>query len=373
MIPVFKPSYDSEELNALEKTLKSGWVGLGPVTAEFEKAFAQYIGVPYAVGTNSCTASLHLALSMLNLEGAEVITTPMTFVSTNHAILYNKAKPVFADIEPDTLNIDLRQVESLITPKTKAIMLVHYGGHACDIDGYKELARKHKLHLIEDVAHGCGGEYKGKKLGSFGDLNCFSFHAVKNLATGEGGMITMKEAAWDTALRKRRWMGISKDTWKRTEITKSYSWFYTVEEVGYKYHMSDIQATLGLVQLKKLDRLNDRRRTLGLRYTEALRALSWIETPIEKPYAKRSWHNYVIRVKNGKRDELMQSLQEKGISTSVHYFPNHLYDLYKPYTRSLPVAEEAWKEIVTLPLFPDLTEAQVDEIVEQIKVFGKKL
>lgn len=367
MIPVFKPSYDKRELEALKEPFESGWIGLGPKTKAFEENFANYIGVEHAVGVNSATAALHLALMIADVKGCEVITTPMTFVSTNMAILYNNAIPVFADIEKDTLNIDINEIEKKISPKTKAIILVHYGGHACDMDSIMKLARHHGIKVIEDAAHACGGEYKGQKLGSIGDIGCFSFHAVKNLATGDGGMITLHDADDDSRLRKLRWVGISKDTWNRSEIDNKYSWFYTVEEVGYKCHMNDITAAIGLVQLEKLDGLNERRMEISRVYNENFADLDWLETPVEKEYAKSACHNYVVKVKD--RDLFIKYLQDHGISASVHYFPNHLYDLFKDYRSRLPNTEKVWKKIVTLPLYPDMTPQQVEKVVEKTRNF----
>ncbi|MFX0201775.1 MAG: DegT/DnrJ/EryC1/StrS family aminotransferase [Candidatus Hodarchaeota archaeon] len=367
MIPVFKPSYNEEEIEALREPFSSGWIGLGPKTKEFEDRFAHYIGVEHAVAVNSATAALHLALKIANVEGAEVITTPMTFVSTNMAILYNNAIPVFADIERDTLNIDVNEIKKKINGRTRAIVVVHYGGHACNMDPIIELAKDHSLKVIEDAAHACGGKYKGEKLGSIGDINCFSFHAVKNLATGDGGMITVHDSEYDSRLRKLRWVGISKDTWNRSEIDNKYSWFYTVEELGYKYHMNDITAAIGLVQLEKLERGNKRRREIVRIYNQNFADLDWLETPVEKKYAKSACHNYVVKVND--RDQFINHLQEHGISASVHYFPNHLYDLFRDFRSSLPVTEEVWKQIATLPLFPDMTDEQIDTVVETVKQF----
>ena len=369
MIPLFKPSYGKEELDALKEPFKTGWIGLGPKTKEFEEKFVKYIGGKYAVGVNSATAALHLALKIMNVENGEVITTPMTFVSTNHAILYNNATPVFADIEEDTLNIDVDEVIKSITNKTKAIIVVHYGGHACNMDSILEISRKKGIKVIEDVAHGCGGEYKGRKLGSLGDVGCFSFHAVKNLATGDGGMIIINDPSLDSRLRKLRWLGISRDTWNRSEVDNKYSWYYTVEELGYKCHMNDITAALGLAQLEKLDRLNEKRKRIVKLYNEAFAGLDWLETPIEKDYAKSANHNYVIKLE--KRDELIDYLVKYGISTGVHYFPNHLYSMYKKFKANVPVAEKIWKRLVTLPLFPDLTDSEIQEIIERVREFGK--
>jgi perosamine synthetase len=215
--------------------------------------------------------------------------------------------------------------------------------------------------------------YQSKPLGSIGDVGCFSFHAVKNLATGEGGMITTNRREWDKQFRKIRWMGITKDTWNRTGPAGKYDWYYEVDALGFKYHMSDVQGALGLVQLKKLDRMNRRRGEIAHRYSKAFAGLSWLTVPVEKKYAKRSWHNYVVQVENGRRDELMAYLKERNISSSVHYYPNHLYDLYKPFRVSLPMAEEAWKKILTLPLFPDLTNKQVDRIIEVVRGFDREI
>ncbi|MBW2059903.1 MAG: DegT/DnrJ/EryC1/StrS family aminotransferase [Deltaproteobacteria bacterium] len=367
MIPVFKPSYDEEELRALREPFSTGWVGLGPKTREFENRFAEFIGAKHAVGVNSATAGLHLALKVMDVEGGEVITTPLTFVSTNMAILYNGAVPVFADIERDTLNIDVGEIEKRITKKTRAVVVMHYGGHACDMDPIMELARDRGIRAIEDAAHACGGQYKGRMLGSIGDIGCFSFHAVKNLATGDGGMITLDNEEHDSRLRKLRWMGISKDTWNRSEIDDKYSWSYTVEEIGYKCHMNDITASIGLVQLRKLERLNARRREIVKIYNENFAGLGWFETPVEREYAKSACHNYVAKVKD--RDRFIQYLQENGISSSVHYFPNHLYELFKDYRRCLPTAESVWKSIVTLPLYPDMSQRDIDKVIETVKNF----
>ena len=372
MIPVFRPCYGEEELEALREPFQSGWIGLGPKTQEFEERFADFVGVPHAVGVNSATAALHLALKVADVRGAEVITTPMTFVSTNHAILYNGGIPVFADIQPDTLNIDPEDVRRKVTPRTRAIMVVHYGGHACEMDKILTIAREHGLKVIEDAAHGCGGAYRERMLGGLGDFGCFSFHAVKNLATGDGGMITTRDAEADARLRRLRWLGISRGTWDRTE-RQGYSWEYKVQEPGFKCHMNDITAAIGLVQLAKLGRTNARRRSLAERYTRLLADIEWIETPVEKGYAHSAWHNYVVKVTDPvDRDPLMEHLKALGISTGMHYIPNHLYAMYRPYvTDPLPVAEGVWKRLITLPLFPDLTDEQQDLVVSSIKSYRR--
>lgn len=370
LIPIFQPSYDEAELRAVEKVFSSGWIGLGPRTAAFERRFAERIGVPHAVAVNSATAALHLALKVLNVTGAEVITTPMTFISTNHAILYNDAIPVFADIEPDTLNIDVQSIRQNVTDRTRAIIVVHYGGHACDMDPILALSREHNIPVIEDVAHGCGGSYKGQELGSLGVMGCFSFHAVKNLATGDGGMITLADPEIDRRLRRLRWCGIDKDTWDRSEVDRKYSWYYTVQELGYKCHMNDIAAAIGLAQLEKLDRANLRRREIVAYYNDRFSDLDWLETPVEKSYARSACHNYVVKL--DQRDELIAYLRERKISAGVHYFPNHLYTMYRGFTASAPVAERVWRRLVTLPLYPGMTGADVERVVRAVRDFGSR-
>lgn len=366
-IPVFRPSLGPEESDAVKQVLESGWWGLGPKVEEFEKKFARYIGAGYSVGLNSGTAALELALKLANVEGREVITTPMTFISTNHAILFNGGLPVFADVEPDTLNIDVREIERLITDKTRAILLVHYGGHPCDMDPIVALGKKYRLEIIEDCAHACGAVYKGKKVGSIGHFGCFSFQAVKNLACGEGGMITTDSEAHIKRLKSLRWLGIDQDTWNRSDQDKRYSWNYTVRELGFKAHLNDIPAAIGIAQLEKLDRLNRRRREINGIYSEALSELDWIETPVEKEYAESAFHNYVIKLPS--RDRFIDYMASKGVSIGVHYFPNHLYKMYEPYYRKLPVVEEVWKKIATLPMFPDLTDSEVAFIIDKVKNF----
>jgi len=313
-----------------------------------------------------------LALKIADINEREVITTPMTFISTNHAILYNGGIPVFADIEHDTLNIDYEDIKCKITANTKAIIVVHYGGHSCDMDQILNLAKEHGLIVIEDCAHACGGKYRDRMLGSLGDFGCFSFHAVKNLATGDGGMITTHDGKSDARLRKLRWLGITRGTWDRTERV-GYSWEYDVEELGLKCHMNDITAAIGLVQLAKLEKMNSRRRYLAKQYTNMLADVKWIETPVEKEYANSAWHNYVIKVSDPNyRNPLMDHLKTKGISTGMHYIPNHMYQMYRPFVSgALKVAENVWRRIITLPLFPDLTDEQQDMIVEEIRNYKK--
>ncbi len=368
MIPVFKPFSDEKEMRNLKEVIDSGWWGMGPRTSEFENKFATYIGAKHALGLNSATAALHLALMCIGVKDLEVITPSMTFVSTNHAILYNGGIPVFCDVEPDNLNVTAANIEKLITPKTRAIIVVHYGGYACDMDPIMELAKQHNLYVVEDCAHACGGRYKGKMLGTIGHFGSFSFQAVKNLSTGDGAMLVTNDDEWATRIKRLRWVGISKDTFERG-AGNSYDWFYDVTEAGFKYHMNDIMAAIGLAQLEKLDWMNARRRNITEQYKEAFATVPQISVPPVKSYMFPACHNFVIKTE--RRDELRQHLMMNGISSGVHYYPNHLFEMYKPYYKELPVSETIWKKLVTLPLYPGMTEDEFKHVIRAIWGFFK--
>ncbi len=380
MIPLFRPSLGEEELDSVRQTFESGWVGLGPRTKKFEDAFASYIGTKHAVGVASATDGLHIMLKAFGVEGGEVLTPSLTFVSTNHAILYNNAKPIFVDVEEDTMCFDVEDMKEKITSKTKAAVPVHYGGHPADMKAIMELAEDHNFKVLEDAAHAAGAEYGGKKIGTLGHAGSFSFQAIKNMTSGEGGMLTFDEDAWDQRLKQLRWVGIDKDTVSRSvkggEETK-YSWEYDVVELGFKCHMSDIQAAIGLVQLEKLDNhLNAGRDQVARRYNEAFRKLDWASIPVERPGVKRVYWNYVLRVENGKRDEIGEYLKSKGISYGVHYLPNHLLSYYQKLINNgtiekprVPVTMDVWKKILCLPIYADLKEEEVEFIIETVLSF----
>jgi len=372
IIPVFRPYMDNEEKEAVLRVLESRWWGLGPETAKFEEEFLAYLGTRYGVATNSGTAALHMALFSMNLKKEdEVIVPSFTFVSSVSAISYVGAKPVFADIERSTLTIDPSSIEDNITDRTKAIVVVHYGGQACDMDTISKIANEHNLLIVEDCAHAAGAEYKGKKLGTIGDISAFSFHAVKNLATGDGGMLVSRQKSTRDRMRAFRWVGITKTTWDRyapqsRSDAKNRS-TYDVEELGYKYHMNDIQAAIARVQLKRLDKVNQIRYELVQRYRENLEAVKDIELTETKNWGKSSNHLFVILSK--KRSKIMKYLNSNGIATSIHYTPVHKFSLYKDeyaYLK-LPVTEKVSEEVLTLPLFPDLKGEEVDLICNKIK------
>ena len=369
VIQVFRPSMGDEEVEAVAQVLKSGWIGLGPRTRKFEEEFAQYIGSRYAIGVNSCTAALHLAIKAAGIDSGEIVTTPITFVSTAHAILYNNATPVFADVQEDTLNIDPVDIEQKITSKTRAIIPVHYGGHPCDMDEISEISAKHGLWVIEDAAHACGAEYKGKKAGTLGHFGCFSFHAIKNLATCDGGMITTNDEKAYQQILKLRWMGINADTYQRS--AKGYSWDYEVESLGFKEHMNDIIAAIGLVQLRKLNQMNARRREIVSYYNQAFKDIDWIETPVERQYVKSSLHHYAIKVNKRDRNELIAHLAENGISATVHYRPLYLHPIYKKLGigGNCPVADKVWLKVILLPLYLEMSDSDINLVVSAVKSF----
>jgi perosamine synthetase len=352
-----------EEINAVSEVIKSGWTGLGPKTQKFEHEFADYCGVDNAVAVNSGTAALDLAMRLLEIgPGDEVIVPAITFVSTAHVVVYNGAKPVFADVDYDTMNIDCDDLKRKITSKTKAIIVVHYAGRPVNMDSVIDAANG--ISVVEDCAHAAGAMYNGSHVGSIGAIGCFSFHSVKNLSCGDGGMLTTYSDKFAERARRLRWLGIDKSTWDRSDLEKSYWWEYAVDEIGLKCHMNDINASIGLEQLRKLNSMNDRRLDIATQYESLFSNFSHIRTPPQS--FESSWHLYCIKAED--RDRLSAYLMENGISTGVHYKPIHLYECYG-YQSSLPVAEKLCREILTLPLFPDLDNDQVEYIVDSVKKF----
>lgn len=367
MIQVFKPNMGEEEIEAVARVIRSGWIGLGPETEKFEHNLENFLGSGPVVSTSSATAALHLALIAAGIkDNDEVISPALTFMSTNHVILYQRATPVFCDIEADTLCADPLDIEKKITKKTRAIIVVHYGGHSVNMDPILKLAKEKKIALIEDAAHALGGTYKGKMLGTIGAFGCFSFHAVKGVAMGDGGAIFSREKSISDRLKRLRWMGISKDTWKRVDRGK-YSWYYDASEVGFKYHTNDILAAVGNVQLGKFKKILQKRRDLFEKYNKGLSDIAWLEVPVEKEYARSAFHNYCIKTKF--RDELSLYLSKKGIATTVHYIPNNHYVMYKKFRANIPITEKIWKEILLLPFYPDLLENEQEYIIDAIKKF----
>ncbi len=369
-IPFSRPWIDDTEIEAVSEVLASKWISTGARVREFERAFAEYLGVKHAIAVSSCTAALHLSLVVTGIGvGDEVITTPYTFTATAEAIRYVGAKPVFVDIDPETLNIDITKIAPAITSRTKAIMPVHIAGLPCDMDALQEICQAHNLVLIDDAAHAIPTEYNGQYIGTLGDLSAFSFYANKNMTTGEGGMITTNNDALAEPLRTMRLHGIDKDAWARQ--SKRSIWRYDITTEGYKYNMTDIQAAMGLCQLMKLNKQHERRQNFAQIYQSELEKISQISTPFvpDNP-TEHAWHLYIIQLHTGNRDEFVESLREENIECSVHYIPLHLFEFYqKQYGYSVgdfPCAEEAFERVVSLPLHPGLTESGVHCVVDAI-------
>jgi len=368
MIPIFRPWFGEEEVEAVREVLLSGWVGPGKKVEEFELRFAEFVDAKYAVSLNSCSAALFLALKALNVEGGEVLTTALTFVASNHAILQNDATPVFCDIDPETLNVDPKSIEANITSKTKAILVVHFAGHPCDMDAIGAIAQKHGLPVVEDAAHAVGARYKGKMVGGISHITCFSFDARKNLSTCDGGMLTTNDEELTKRVKRLRWMGISKGTYDRFRKNGlERRWEYEIDEVGYKCYMNDLNAAIGLAQLSKIEAANAQRREIFLQYGHAFSGLEWFQAPVIREDVRSGMHAYVARVPD--RDGLIAHLADREIDAGVHYKPCHLFNVYEPYRRVLPVTDAVWPQLLTLPLFPSMTEDNVQQVIGAVTEF----
>ena len=374
-IPFNRPWIDETEIAAVSEVLASKWISTGVRVREFERAFAEYLGVKHAIAVSSCTAALHLSLVVTGVgKGDEVITTPYTFTATAEAIRYVGAKPVFVDIDAHTLNIDIANIEQAITPRTKAIMPVHIAGLPCNMDALRDICRNHNLILIDDAAHAIPTEYKGQYIGTLGDLSAFSFYANKNITTAEGGMITTNSAALAEPLRKMRLHGIDKDAWARQ--SQRSIWRYDIAMEGYKYNMTDIQAAMGLCQLLKLNKQQECRRNFAQIYQTELAKFAEIKTPAapDNP-SEHAWHLYIIQLHTGNRDEFVESLRDANIECSVHYIPLHLFQFYQEQygyrVGDFPCAEAAYERVVSLPLHPGLTEMDVHLVIDTIRSLMK--
>lgn len=371
-LPFSPPVIGDEEINEVVDTLRSSWITTGPKTKKFEAEFAAYIGAPAALALNSATAALHTALVTLGVgPGDEVITTPMTFAASVNVIEHVGARPVLVDVEPDTLNIDPRKVEAAITSRTKVILPVHYAGHPVELDPIYDLASAHNLIVLEDAAHAVSGKYKGRMIGSGRNPVAFSFYATKNLTTAEGGALTGDEELLEQA-RVVSLHGMSRDAWKRYD--KGGSWYYEVLLPGFKYNMTDMQASLGLWQLRKLESFQARRREVVAAYNEAFQGNPALETPVERPHVESAWHLYVLRLRPEAltigRDQFIEELKVRNIGTSVHFIPIHLHPYYREKYGYVPqdfkIAYENYQRMLSLPLNPGLSDQDVADVIEAV-------
>lgn len=358
-----------EEVQAVLEVLTSGYLTTGPQVERFEEAFCHYLGAKYAVATSSCSAALHLSLMALDLKpGDEVITTVFTFVATANAILHTGATPVFVDIDPVTYNLNLDQAAERITPRTKAIVIVHYGGHPCPMDAVRTLAEKNRLSIVEDASHAVGAADRGKKIGADSLAACFSFHPVKNMTTAEGGIIATNSEALAKFCRAGRLHGIVED-WHSREKTGNTS-YPQMEFLGFKYNMTDLQAVIGLCQLKKLDDFNLRRGKIADFYFSELSRYPEIILPYRSDGVRHSWHLFPIRLHPDRlkisRDDFMQALLKKSIVTGIHYLPIHCQNYYRRrfhFTKGdFPVAEAVYDSILSIPIYPQMSDADAQYV-----------
>lgn len=392
-IPYGRQSIDDADIEAVVKVLKSDYLTTGPAVAAFEKKVADYVGAKYAVAVSNGTAALHVACLAAGIgEGDEVITTPITFAASANCVLYCGGTPVFADIDPDTYNISPEELESKITPQTKAIIPVHYTGQPCDMDAILEIARKHDLLVIEDGAHALGASYKGKKIGSIADMTCFSFHPVKPVTTGEGGMIVTDNEELYRKLVLYRSHGITRDKdmmqqyeeqlhqssdpalqeaadMLRGDVMDPGGWYYQQLELGYNYRITDISCALGASQMDKLDRFLERRRQIAKKYDEAFADIPQIKTPWQQEGCQSGWHLYMIQTMERSRREVFDGLRQAGIGVNVHYIPVYRHPYYQRngYAGVHCLNAEAFYErAISLPIFPGLTGQQQDYVIEHV-------
>jgi dTDP-4-amino-4,6-dideoxygalactose transaminase len=366
------PSIGEEEVAEVVDTLRSGWITTGPKTHRFEQEFAAFTGASTALAVNSCTAALHTALVALEISsGDEVITTPMTFSASANVDEHVGGRPVLVDVEPDTLNNSPRAVEAALTSRTRAIIAVHYAGHPVDLDPLRALAARHGVHLVEDAAHALPARYRGTMIGAGANPVAFSFYATKNLTTGEGGMLTAAPELVDRA-RVLSLHGMSRDAWKR--YAQGGSWAYDVVYPGFKYNMTDIQAAMGLAQLRKLQAFHARRQAVARSYTAAFAGHDALEPPTERPEVDSAWHLYVLRLRPERlrigRDQVIEELTARNVGTSVHFIPVHLHSHYRRRygyaPDAFPVAEANYRRMLSLPLHPGLTDADVGYVIDAV-------
>lgn len=376
-IPFHKPWIGEEEIADVAAVLRSGWLTTGPRTKQFEQEFAEYTGAAHALGLNSATAALHVAMAALDIgPGDEVITTPLTFCSTVSTILHVGATPVLADIGPDG-NIDPESIAARITPRTRALLPVHYAGLACNMDAIWDLAHRHQLRVIEDAAHAVGTLYQGQHVGSSeskSDAVAFSFYATKNLTTGEGGMVTTNNGELVERMRRLALHGINKDAWNR--YAANGKWFYTVTEPGFKYNLTDIASAIGLQQLRRQEAFLAERLKLAEMYHRAFAEMDEIEVPPNAlPGSRHAWHLYPLRLRLDRltlgRDEFITEMGQRGIGTSVHFIPISMHAFYEPWAclpeQYCPKALNFYSRTISLPLYPGMTEDQVERVVEAVK------
>ena len=401
-IPFTLPFIGEEEKRKVLEVLESGWITTGPKVKQFEREFASFIGSKYAIAVNSCTAALHLALDAIGIrEEDEIVIPTMTFAATAEVIRYFKARPVFVDIDPHSMNINPDKIEEILvrskesgvsrkrSSRVKAIIPVHFGGLPCDMEAIIGIANRYNLKVIEDAAHSFPATYNGRMVGTIGDITCFSFYATKTITTGEGGMMTTDNDEYAERMRIMSLHGISHDAWKR--YSSEGDWYYEIAAPGFKYNLTDIAAAIGLVQLKKAVSMCKRRQEIASVYNDAFRDIPEIEIPVNNAIGgsengkmgngtEHSWHLYVIKLNLEMlaidRNQFIDELRERKIGTSVHFIPLHIHpyyrDTYGYKPQDFPIAYETYKRIISLPIYPKMTDDDVERVVEAILSVVKK-
>ena len=374
-IPYGRHWIDEDDIQAVVDVLRSDWITTGPKVLEFEQTVADFVGVKEAVAVSSGTAALHAAMNAIGIgPGDEVILPPLTFAATANAIVFQGGTPVFADVDPETLLIDPAQVETKISPRTKAIIAVDYAGQPCGYDALKELANLHNLILVADACHSLGATYKGRNVGTLADLTIFSFHPVKHITTGEGGMVVTDNTQLAKQIRLFRNHGINSDFRERE---KNKSWFYEMVDLGYNFRLSDLQCALGISQLKKLPGFLKARIEIAKRYDNAFEDLENITPLLIKEQRQSAYHLYVVKSEfesfGWTRSEFFKKMHRAGIGVNVHYIPVHLHPFYRKHFKTkiglCPIAESAYKKIVSLPIFPQMTKDDVNHVIQMIREF----
>src|SRR5437867_6841528 len=372
-LPFHSPVIAEKEISAVVEVLKSGWLTTGKKVREFERRFGDFVGCSHAVAVNSGTAALHLALEAIGIGAEdEVIVPTMTFAATAEVVLYLGAKPVLVDCEPDTLNMAPDGLEAAFSPKTKAIIPVHFGCQPCDMERILRFARERHLKVVEDAAHALPAYYRGRPIGGIGDITCFSFYATKTITTGEGGMATTNNPEWADRIRMLSLHGISKDAWER--YTAEGSWYYEILAPGYKYNMTDISAAIGIEQLKKCNRFWEARCRFAARYDEGFADLPEIRRPVCRPDIDHAWHLYVIQLELDRlrisRNDFIEALKKEGIGTSVHFVPLHLHPYYRKTfgyrPEDFPVASTLFDRVVSLPIYSRMSHSDVDRVIHAV-------
>ena len=376
-IRLFKPSFGNEEVEAIKKIFKKSWIGYGPEVKKFENSWSKYIGIKYSVGVTSCSAALHIALASKNFKKKKKVLVPaMTFTATAAAALYCGLEPVFVDINEYDLNMNFEDLKKKYSKDCVAVIPVHVGGHPCEMEKIVPWAKRRKLLVIEDCAHTTGGIYRGKTLGTWGDISCFSFEEKKMLTTGDGGMVCTNNKSLAVKFRNLSFHGWNRDPWSRHKKSlskknlKEKHWYYQIKELGFKYNMNDLMAAIGLAQLKKLNSFNFKRNTGIQKYLKGIKNCKNIKPYFVKQHKRIAYWMFAVRLK--KRDQLITFLKKKGIATSVYWIPVPMHPLYKKYKSKIPVTKRVWKELVTLPLFSDIKLKELNYVINSVKEFDNK-